>query len=60
MQLHFAVKIDRIHVQHWRTHENEGTGLVRCFIVLNKYVHTKAQLQVCMKAIPKIDVIVEI
>ena len=60
MQLHLSIKIDGIDVQHSRTHENEGPGLVRCLMVLNKYLHTKAQLQVYMKAIPKIDVIVEI
>ena len=41
------------------THDNEGQDPVFWYKWTKKYVHTKAQLQFKMKAIPKNHVIVE-
>ena len=60
VKLRLAIQIDRINVQHSHTHENEATAQFFRVMLIKKYVHTKAQLQVYMKAIPKIDVIVQI
>ena len=60
MELHLSIETARINVQHSHTHQNEGETQFCCFLVIKKYVHTKAQLQVYMKALHKIDVLGEI